>query len=100
MINVLEKSINFGLGVFSYSREKIKKIIKKDETTDEDTQNLIDEFVNKGKNEREKLKKFIRKEITGLLDLNNLARKEDLIGREEIRGIVRDEIRKILDERD
>jgi len=102
MLNILERSINLGLGLFSYSREKIEEIVdelvEKGDVSKKDAQSLVSSLVKRGKEQREEFKKIIKEELIDPLDLKSLAKKEDLIGKAEIRSIIREEIINMLNE--
>lgn len=102
MANLLEKSINLGLGLFSLSREKIEKtveeLVNKGEVAREDAQGMVKELVNKGEEQRKELRKMIKDIFAETFDYMNIAKKEDLITKEDIRNIVHEEIKKVLDE--
>ncbi|MDN5300623.1 MAG: hypothetical protein PWQ60_137 [Thermoanaerobacteraceae bacterium] len=100
MLNLLEKSMYLGFGIFSYSREKIEKIVEelveKGEITKKDAQKMVSDMVKKGQEQKKELGKIIRDEITKSIDYMNIARKQDLVTKEEIRDIVREELNKAL----
>ncbi|HHV73434.1 MAG TPA: hypothetical protein GXX41_02050 [Thermoanaerobacterium sp.] len=102
MVNLLEKSINFSLGLFSLSREKIEKtveeLVNKGEVAREDAQGLVKDLVKKGEEQKEELKGIFKDIIAETFDYMNIAKKEDLISKEDIRAIVNEEIKKVLDE--
>ncbi|WP_222927712.1 phasin family protein [Biomaibacter acetigenes] len=88
------------LRYFSYSREKIEKIVEelveKGEITKKDAQKMVSDMVKKGQEQKKELGKIIRDEITKSIDYMNIARKQDLVTKEEIRDIVREELNKAL----
>jgi polyhydroxyalkanoate synthesis regulator phasin len=100
MLSLLEKSLYLGFGIFSYSREKIEKIVEelveKGDVKKQDAQKMVSDLVKKGREQREELEKMVREEIIKSIDYMNIARKQDLITKEEIRDIIREELNKAL----
>ena len=54
--------------------------------------------MQRGEEQREELKKLIQSEVTKALDHVNVARKEDLVTKDEIREIVREQMQQVLRE--
>lgn len=104
MTDLFEKSMNLGLGLFLYSRDRVEEImeglVSKGEVSQKDARQVAAELIQRGREQREELEKLVREEIAKGLDHANLARKADLVTKDEIREIVREEIRQALRERD
>jgi polyhydroxyalkanoate synthesis regulator phasin len=104
MLNSLEKSINLGLGLMVYSREKIEELVEelvgKGEVAKKDARQFAGELVARGEEQREELKKLIQSEVIKALENVNIARKEDIVTKDEIREIVRAQIQQALQEQD
>lgn len=104
MTDLFEKSINLGLGLFLYSREKVEELVdglvSKGEVSQKDARRVAADLVQKGREQREEMEKLVREEITKALDIRDVARRTDLVTKEEIREIVREEIRRALRERE
>lgn len=102
MSNSFEKSISLGLGLLIYSREKLEELVEelvsKGEVTKKDARRFAGELVQRGEEQREELKKLVQSEVKKVLDQVNLARKEDLVTKDEIREIVREGIQQALRE--
>jgi polyhydroxyalkanoate synthesis regulator phasin len=102
MSNAFEKSINLGLGILLYSREKVEEfveeLVSKGEVSKNDARQFAGELVQRGEEQREELKKLIRSEVTKALEQTNLASQKDLVSKDELRCIVREEIRSALQE--
>jgi len=102
MLNLLERTMNLGFGLFAYSREKIEavvdELVNKGEVSRKDAQKLVSELVIKGKEQREELKKLIKDEVKESLDYVNIARKEDLLTKDDIKNIVREQLIQVLDQ--
>lgn len=96
MANLFEKSVNFGLGLFAYSKEKIEvmvdELVKKGEINKNDAQGFVSELLEKGEKQKEELKSLIKESIKETLDLNTVGNKD------EIRKMIREEILKIQEE--
>lgn len=102
MLNSLEKSINLGLGLFVYSREKIEELVDelvgKGEVAKKDARQFAVELVQRGEEQREELKKLIQSEVIKALENVNIAKKDDIVTKDEIREIVREQIQMALAE--
>lgn len=100
MSNWLEKSLHFGVGLFLYSREKVEELVEdlvnKGEVAQKDAREFAGELMKRGQEQKEEVKKFIRDETAQALDHLNVAKKDDLITREEIAAIVREQVQKAL----
>lgn len=102
MAGLFEKSINMGLGLFAYSREKVEEVVddlvNKGEITKKDASQFAGELVKRGEEQREELKKLIRGEVMEAFNYAGIAKKQDIVTKEELRGIVREEILGVLKE--
>ena len=102
MTNAFEKSVNLGLGLLLYSREKVEEfveeLVSKGEVSKKDAQQFAGDIVRRGEEQREELKKLIQGEVEKALRQTNLAQKEDTVSQEELRRIVREEIHSALQE--
>ena len=102
MSNSFEKSVNLGLGLLLYSREKVEEFVEelvgKGEVAKKDARQFATELTQRGEEQREELKNLIQGEVTKALDHVNVAKKEDLITKEEITEIVREQVRQALRE--
>jgi polyhydroxyalkanoate synthesis regulator phasin len=102
MLNSFEKSINLGLGLLVYSREKIEELVEelvnKGEVAKKDARQFAGELVQRGEEQREELKKMIQSEVAKALDNVHVAKKEDIVTKDEIREIVREQIQQALTE--
>jgi len=91
MANIFEDTLNFGMGLFAYSREKIEemveKLVEKGQVERTDARSLARELTEKGDAERKELKKMIQSEL-GDLGLG----KESRITKDDIREIIREEL--------
>ncbi len=102
MLNSFEKSINLGLGLLVYSREKIEELVEelvsKGEVAKKDARQFAVELVQRGEEQREELKKLIQSEVTKALENVNIAQKDDIVTKDEIREIVKEQIQLALKE--
>lgn len=102
MSNSFEKSVNLGLGLLLYSREKVEEFVEelvgKGEVAKKDARQFAAELTQRGEEQREELKNLIQGEVTKALDHVNLAKKEDLVTKEDITEIVREQVREALRE--
>lgn len=96
MANILEKTLNFGLGLALYSKEKIESIVDemvdKGEIAKKDAREFSKTLIQKGEYQRDEIKKLIREEIESVLGKMSLAQKKDLLTREDFAAIVADEL--------
>ncbi len=102
MLNPLEKSIDLGLWLLVYSREKVEELVEelvsKGEVAKKDARQFAAELVQRGEAQRDELKKLIHDEVTKALEHVNVAKKKDLVTKDEIREIVREEVQQVLRE--
>lgn len=102
MLDIFEKSINMGIGLFSYSKEKVEEIVdelvKKGDISQYDAKGMVNDLVKRGENQREQMRNIIRDEVIKALDSVNIARKEDLISKGELRNIIKEEITNALND--
>ncbi len=96
MSNLLEKTLNFGLGLALYSKEKIEamvdEMVEKGEVAKKDAREFAKNLVQKGEEQRTEFKKLVHDEIESVLDKMNIAQKKDLLSREDIARIVAEEV--------
>ncbi len=100
MDDLFDRTVNFGLGLFDYTREQVEKavedMVKRGEVHRKDAQGLVGQIVKRGDEQRKAVEKLVRDEVDKALgktaDALHVARKEDVIGAAELRRIVREEI--------
>ena len=95
MANILEDSINFGMGLFAYSREKIEemveKMVAKGEVQRKDAQSFASDLVKKGEAQREELSRMVKEEVrTTLQDVGLTA--DQRVTKDDIRAIIKEEL--------
>jgi polyhydroxyalkanoate synthesis regulator phasin len=83
-----------------YSREKVEELVEemvgKGEGAKKDARQFAGELIQKGEEQRAELKKLIRAEVENALGHVNVAKKTDLVTKEEIEEIVRTQVRQVL----
>ncbi len=96
MMKYLEKTLHFGLGLVSYSAEKVEnlvnELVKKGEVASEDAKKLINDLIEKGESQKEAIRSFVQDEMK---KASEKIRKETPPSREEIREIIREELAKL-----
>ncbi|MBS3994596.1 MAG: hypothetical protein KGZ33_02280 [Alkaliphilus sp.] len=102
MNSLFEKSTNLGLGIFVYSREKVEELVEelvsKGEIAKKDARQFAGELVKKGESQRDELKNMIRNEIEKALNHVNVTKKEDILTKDEISQIVKEQMILMLQE--
>ena len=82
MTSLLEKSFLAGIGLLSMTREKAQDIIeelsKEGDVQKNETKQWVDELSARGEEERQALRKLIRDEMKKVLDEMGLVTKEDI----------------------
>jgi len=73
-------------------------LVGKGEVAKKDARQFAAELMKRGEEKREELKKLISEEVTKALGHVNVAKKEDLVTKEEITEIVREQVRQALRE--
>ena len=96
----IEESFSLGLGLLMYSREKIENLVEelvdKGDVAKKDARQLAGKVIKQGEEQREELKKMIQKETADALDHLNVVQRKDILTKDEIRELVREEIQKSL----
>ncbi len=82
MKTLLEKGLLAGIGLLSMTREKAEKMI--DELSEEgevqkgEVKKWVEQLASRGEEEREALRKLVREELKKALDEVGIATKEDI----------------------
>lgn len=88
MSNFLDDTINFGFGLFAYSRDKleafVEKMVESGKVQREDAQGVMSDLVQKGEEQREEIKELIKKEVA--------AMQGEKLTKDDIRAIIREEL--------
>lgn len=95
MANILEDSINFGMGLFAYSREKVEemveKMVAKGEVQRKDAQSFASDLIKKGEAQRAELSRMVKDEVRSTLEDVGLASSQCLT-KDDIRAIIKEEL--------
>jgi len=82
MKTLLEKSVLAGIGLLSMTREKAQKVIdelsQEGEVQKNDVKDWVDQLSDRGEEERQALRKLVRDEMKKVLDEMGLVTKEDI----------------------
>ncbi len=102
MKNFLEKSFDFGLGLLMYSREKVEELVEemvnKGEIEKKEAQKFANDLVKKGEEQRDEFKSLVNGEVSKALNHIGVAKKDDLVSKDEISRIVREQVLQVLKE--
>ncbi|BAH08120.1 phasin family protein [Clostridium kluyveri] len=97
MANIFEKSIDLGIGTLIYSREKIEemvdKLVNKGEIAKKDAHQFTYDLVKKGEEQRAQIKSIVKDEVAEVLNSMNIARKEDIVSKDEIKDIIKEQLK-------
>ena len=95
MSNIIEDGINFGMGLFAYSREKIEemveKMVAKGEVQRKDAQSFANDLIKKGEAQREERSRRVKGEVRETLQDIGLTA-DTRVTKDDIREIIREEI--------
>jgi polyhydroxyalkanoate synthesis regulator phasin len=82
MKTLLEKGFLAGIGLLSMTREKAQKIMEElsheGELQKNEVKEWVDQLSNRGEEERQALRKLVRDELKKVLDEMGLATREDI----------------------
>lgn len=100
--NLIDDTLNFGVGLFAYSRDRIEKMVEKmvdaGQVERKDAANFAHEMVQAGEEQRKEVKKMVRDEVRenlealGLTNSNGTAANQQLTA-QDIREIIREELK-------
>src|SRR5690554_1640683 len=93
---IIEKSFSFGVGLAAFSRDKIEELVedmvRRGEVAQKDARQLAGDLVEKGEAQRKELREMIGEEVKKAYGKMNLASKSDVIDRDELRQLIREEV--------
>ena len=102
-MSLLEKSLDFGLGLLTLSREKVEafveEMVSKGEIEKKEASQFASDLIKKGEEQRSELKHWIHEEVGKALEKLDIARKEELLTTEQIRQMIQEEIEKAFSDR-
>lgn len=98
MANLIEDVMNFGMGLFAYSRDQIEKTVEKlvdnGKVERKDAQSFTHQLVEQGAEERKEIQSMINSSVKENLEQMGLVQKPGAtpLTAEEVREIVRQEL--------
>lgn len=97
MANFFEDTVNFGFGLFAFSREKIEKLVEamvdSGRVAKKDAQNFMQEMIKKGEEQRREVKKFVKEEVTTTVE--DMGINNNSVSKDELREMIREELEKM-----
>ncbi|HBU12310.1 MAG TPA: hypothetical protein DEB31_06145 [Clostridiales bacterium] len=95
MSNIFEDTLNFGFGLFAYSREKIESFVEKmvemGQVDKKDAQGFTRDLIKRGEEQRREIKQYISGEVKQTAQDMGFS---GGVTAEDIRAIVREELGK------
>lgn len=95
--NLINEGVNFGFGLFAYSRDKIEqtvqKLVDQGKVERKDAQSFTHDLIQTGEEQRAEVKKMVQEQVRS--DLENLGianNGQNQLTAADIRQIVREEI--------
>lgn len=93
MVKILDDTINFGFGLFAYSREKIEKMVEalvdSGKVEKKDAQGFLKQMIQKGEDERAEVKKMVSDEVKSAV---SAVTPNTGVTKEEIRQMIKEEL--------
>ncbi len=94
MANLLDDTLNFGFGLFAYSREKlesfVEKMVESGKVEKRDAQGFMRELVQKGDEQRKEIKSMIKEEVKQAT--SDMGLNKDSLTKDDVRAIIREEL--------
>ena len=94
--NLINEGVNFGFGLFDYSRDKIEqtvqKLVDQGKIERKDAQSFTHELVQTGEEQRAEVKKMVQDQVRSDLENLGIANAQNQLTAADIRQIVREEI--------
>lgn len=94
MANFIEDTMNFGFGLFAYSREKVEQFVEKlvdaGKVEKKDAQGFMHDLMERGDEQRKEIKRMIKEEVSSAA--SDLGISGSGISKDELRAIIREEI--------
>lgn len=89
MKDSIDRLMDFGFGLFNFSKEKIEEFVQdmvdRGEVTREEASRVVSEMTEKGKEQRSKIQEYIDNEVKKNLHY--------FVTKDEVREIIREELR-------
>lgn len=96
MGNLIEDTLNFGFGLFAYSRDQIEKIVQDlvdaGRVERSDAQSFTHKMIKEGEQQRSQVKEMIQGEIRDNLQAIGVAPENQPLTAEQVRQIIREEL--------
>lgn len=94
MANLFDDTLNFGFGLFAYSREKLEKFVEQmveaGKVEKQEARSVMKDLTQKGEEQRSEIRKMISEEVSKTAE--DLGLKRDSLTKEDIRAIIREEL--------
>jgi len=101
--NIVKKTLDFGLGLALYSKEKIEALVEemvsKGDVARKDARKLAEDLVKKGEVERDEIRKLVSEEVKNALKTLGLTKDNAAVDQSELERIVREQVEAALAKR-
>ncbi len=101
-MNIFEKSLNLGVGLFAYTRDKVEEavqeLVDKGQVAKNDAKDFANELMAKGEEQRNELGKVINEEVKKVLSSMNYVKKEEAYSSPELKQYIKEQITEVLNE--
>jgi len=98
--NIVKKTLNFGLGLALYSKEKIEALVEemvnKGEVARKDARQFAEDLVKKGEEERDEMRKMVSEEVRSALKTLGLSHEDRRVSDEELERLVNEKVEAAL----
>ena len=95
-LNLLNDAVNFGVGLFAYSKEQIEKTVENLVDTGkvqrQDAQSFAQKLTEQGKEQRDEIQSMINKTVRTNLEEMGITNQSKPLTAEDVREIVREEL--------
>lgn len=96
MASIIENAMNFGMGLFAYSRDQIEKTVEKlvgdGKVERQDAQKFAHQMIEQGAEERKEIQSMINSTVKENLEQMGITAQQSPLTAEQVREIVREEI--------
>lgn len=94
--NLINDGVNFGYGLFAYSRDKIEqtvqKLVDQGKIERKDAQSFTHELIQTGEEQRQEVKKMVQDQVKSDLEGLGLVQGQSPLTAADVRQIVREEL--------
>ncbi len=102
--NIVRKTLDFGLGVALYSKDKIEALVEdmvsKGEVARKDARQLAEDLVKKGEDGRAEIRALVSEEVRSALKTLGLAKDDQSIDAEQLDKLVAEKVEAVLAKRE